>query len=81
MDKILTIKQSLRCLKLGWLALIPVIGPFIAIYAIHIYCRVFLASDDWNPAKAQLYSGAALALTSVLLHAIFVSTVIWSAIK
>ncbi|HEV8543486.1 MAG TPA: hypothetical protein VGR78_13905 [Verrucomicrobiae bacterium] len=82
MDRILMIKESLRCLKLGWLCLLPVFGAFLAIYTIRIYCHVFLTTrDEWNPAKPQLYSGAALALASLLLHSVVVSTIIWSAVK
>ena len=63
------IEGSFRCLRLGWLSLLPMIGIGFAILALLRYSLVFLDTrDHWNPARWQLYSGAGLALLSLLLH-------------
>ena len=64
------IEKSLSCFDNGALAFIPIIGFFIAPLALLRFRFVVVNSNDrWNPARAQLYLGAALALLSMLLHA------------
>jgi hypothetical protein len=47
-----------------------------------LYCRVFFdISEGWNPARRQLYNGAAVALFSLLLHGIAISGLLWQALK
>ena len=76
------IEGSLRCFKRGWLALLPVAGMGFAVAALLSYSRVFLDTrDDWNPAKIQLYSGAGLAIFSLLIHGLFATAVIVKALS
>ena len=51
------------------LAFIPLIGIGFAISSLNTYANAFVYTrDHWNPARAHLYFGAALALCSLLLH-------------
>lgn len=82
MDNAEMIRLSLRAVKFGWLALIPLLGVVFAFYVVRLFCRVFLFTEgDWNPATPQLYSGTALALFSLLIHALLLSTALWSLIQ
>jgi hypothetical protein len=76
MEKIRLIEGSFRCLKFGWLSLAPVFGIAFSFAAITSYVRLFGISRDWNPARAYLYSGAALALLSLLLHGLLAAFLI-----
>ena len=67
------VEKSLSCFGCGMAAMIPVIGFFIAPLALVRFRTVALNTNDrWNPARRQLYVGAALALASLLAHAIIV---------
>jgi hypothetical protein len=67
------IEKSLSCFARGIAALIPVVGMFIAPLALVRFRQVIVATNDrWNPARRQLYLGAAFALASMLLHALVV---------
>jgi hypothetical protein len=69
MDKVRMIETSFRVLKYGYLSLIPLFGLFAAFAAFYHFSRVFyFTREDWNPARGDLYWGAALALASCLLH-------------
>jgi len=68
MDKIRVIKLSLRCLRFGWLGLIPVIGIPFMIAALICYRRARReAGREWNPARRHLCWGVGLAITDLVL--------------
>ena len=76
------IEESLQCLQLGWLSLLPLFGLFFALAAVVRYTRAFVfVEDDWNPAQLQLLSGALLALISLLLHALVITAAIWASLQ
>ena len=64
------IERSLSCFNNGAAAFIPIIGFFIAPLALVRFRFVVVnTADRWNPARPQLYFGAAFALLSMLIHA------------
>lgn len=72
------IERSLRCWQRGWWALLPGLGVFFAFGALRAFIAAFRqAREQWNPAQPQLYAGAVLALFSLLLHALALSTAVW----
>ena len=78
MDRILVIEQSFRCLRMGWLSLIPLLGVAFAAGALAAYGRVFLNTrDEWNPARAHLYGGVFLALGSLMGHSLLIASLVW----
>lgn len=79
--KITLIEESLLCLRLGWMALVPLFGFFFALAALVQYLRAFVyVEDDWNPAQLQLSSGAFLALISLLLHGLVITGIIYGSL-
>ena len=76
------IEESLSCLQLGWMTLVPLFGLFFALAAVTRYLRAFVyVEDDWNPAQVQLYGGALLALISLLLHGLVITGIIWASLQ
>jgi hypothetical protein len=68
MDRAETIERSLRCLVLGLLGLLPVIGLPMAVTAILEYGRVRLRKGpDWNPAQRHLSWGFTSAVCGILM--------------
>ncbi len=68
MDKVETIKRSLRCFVFGLLALLPLIGIPMAVLAIGDYYRVTTRTGDrWNAARPYLVWGYALGLVGLLI--------------
>jgi hypothetical protein len=65
------IEKSLSCFDWGMASLIPAIGVFLAPVAFVNFKFVVVETNDrWNPARRHLYAGVALALLSLLAHAI-----------
>ena len=65
------IEKSLRCLDWGLASLLPGIGILCAPFALSNFKFVVVETNDrWNPARRQLYTGAALALFGLLTHGI-----------
>ena len=65
------IERSLSCFDWGLSSLLPVIGIFLAPFALANFKFVVTETNDrWNPARRELYVGAALALFGLLVHAI-----------
>ena len=65
------IEKSLACFELGITSLIPVLGVFVTPFALYNFkFAVVETNDRWNPARRHLYVGAALAVLSLLAHAI-----------
>lgn len=78
MEKIRLIEGSLKTLGLGWYSLIPVAGVFFAVGTIMIFARtITFAEGQWNPAKAHLLAGMALALLSLLGHGLLLAAAAW----
>jgi hypothetical protein len=65
------IEKSLGCLDFGFASLIPVAGLLFAMVALARFrFAVVETNDRWNPARVHLYGGAALAMLSLLAHAV-----------
>lgn len=65
------IETSMRCFDYGIASLIPVIGVFLTPFAlVNFQSALFEINDRWNPARFRLYLGAALAVVSLLAHAV-----------
>ncbi len=65
------IEGSLRCLRQGWLALIPVAGIAAAVFGIYWFMATLRQTrDDWNPARWHLMGGMALSVISLFAHAL-----------
>jgi len=70
------IKESLDCLGWGAAACLPVVGFFLAPAALWRFKIVVVETNDrWNPARRHAYVGAALALFSMLGHAILAAII------
>jgi hypothetical protein len=73
---------SLSCFNWGLTALVPVIGFFGAVIALNKFrIAVIETNDRWNPARVHLYSGMAMALLSLLLHALIVFVIYLQVIR
>lgn len=78
MEKIRLIEGSLKTLEMGWYALIPFIGVFFAVISVVVFARtITFAEGQWNPAKAHLFGGMALALLSLLGHGLLLAIAAW----
>jgi hypothetical protein len=65
------ITKSLGCFDAGLASLIPGIGLLVAPIAFLRFRFVIVETNDrWNPARFHLYTGAILALFSLLTHAL-----------
>jgi hypothetical protein len=65
------IEKSLQCFEHGVMSLIPVAGVFLTPFALVKFKFAIVETNDrWNPARRHLYAGAALAILSLLAHAI-----------
>jgi hypothetical protein len=75
-DRVTLVQRSLRCLALGILGVLPVIGLPFGIAGLVSYWRTSLSfAGEWNPARPQLLAGLWLSVFSMLEHA-FIATVI-----
>jgi hypothetical protein len=73
MDKVRVIEGSLRCFRLGLASLVPVIGLAFAVFAMFEAQRVRQAvGNEWNPVRAYLRGGRALATLGLLISLIAV---------
>ena len=71
MDPVRVINLSLRCFTLGWLSLIPFLGVLPALLGLSCYARARNeAGVQWNPAKAYLLWGCALAWCGLALSSV-----------
>lgn len=76
------IQESLGCFGWGSAACIPIIGFFLAPAALWRFRKAIIETNDrWNPARRHLYVGAALALLSMLVHAIVVAIIFIQVIR
>ena len=65
------IETSMRCFDYGLASLVPVIGVFLTPFAlVNFQSAIVEINDRWNPARLRLYIGAALAVLSLLGHAV-----------
>jgi hypothetical protein len=65
MDRSEAIRLSLVAFGTGLASLIPVIGLFPAVHALHCWWKVSRNYRDWNPAERHLNWGARLALIGI----------------
>ena len=73
MDKVRVIKWSLRCFRLGWFSLVPILGIVPAAFAITSYGRAKAeAGAEWNPAARFLFWGCVLAWLGLAVSALVV---------
>ena len=76
------IEKSLRCFDYGLASLIPVGGVFMTPFAlVNFKFAIVEANDRWNPARRLLYAGAALAVLSLLAHAIIAGLIFLQALR
>ena len=76
------IEKSLRCFDYGLASLIPVGGVFLTPFAlVNFKFAIVEANDRWNPARRHLYAGAALAVLSLLAHAIIGGLIFLQALR
>jgi hypothetical protein len=60
--RIKILEQSLRCFRIGWFSLVPLLGLPFFILALRLYQEVRLDSaGSWNAARTYLNWGALLA--------------------
>src|SRR5688572_19193633 len=71
------IEKSLSCFDFGIASLIPLVGVFLTPFAFSNFKVAIVETNDrWNPARRHLCAGAALAVFSLLAHAI-IATIIF----
>ena len=67
LEKISVINRSLRCLRLAFFSLIPVVGIVAALFAWRDFRFVRrTVAKEWNPARRQLNFGMMLATLGVI---------------
>lgn len=68
------IEGSLRCLRQGWLSLIPVAGVVAAIFGVYWFVVTLgRTKEDWNPARWHLLGGMMLSVLSLFGHALLLA--------
>ena len=68
MDRARVIERSLRCYRLSWLGLVPVLGVVPAVMALGLFRKVGEESgEQWNPARLYALAGLFIAIFGLLL--------------
>ena len=68
MDKVLVINQSLRCYRLSWFSLIPLLGVIPGLIALGLFRKAGEETGDgWNPARRYAVCGFLIAMTGLFL--------------
>jgi hypothetical protein len=71
MDKVRVIERSLRCYRLSWLSLIPLLGIVPALISFALFRKAGNeAGEQWNPARPFALIGLLIALIGLLISLI-----------
>jgi len=68
MNKVRVIEWSLRCYRLSWLALVPLLGFVPALIALGLFRKIGKeAGEQWNPARLYALAGLFIAIIGLFL--------------